>query len=202
MNKNILLIALIFTLLSCKKRIENGRTVIKKKTEIVDENSIPEIDSKKLNKKFPEPLNLKNIKNLEFLTTTSGVVAHSQVESLCKQDEEGFYGFYYLINKEKKHRKIGLLTVYTTDKPENWKFNSENESLSIIELQTDDLKVWDSIAVGISQSKLLNFIGKNFHYKKGSTLYTEIGEYKSSFTISKDTISEILIVKSCNIKRK
>lgn len=202
MNRYLTLILLIFFLISCKKGTEKEATKVENKIEIADEGSVQENNFERVMSEFSDPINLTEIKNLEFLTTTSGVVPHSELESLCKQEKEGFYGFYHLINKDQKYRMIGLLTVYTTDQPENWKLNSKNESLSILELKTNDIKVWDSISIGTDQSKLLDFIGNSFHYKKGSTLYAELGEYKSSFIISKDTISGIRIVKSCKEKSR
>ena len=201
MNRYLILILWSLFIVSCKGKIDNEPIEIKKKIEIIDKKPVQDNDPEIPIKEFSDPINLTEIKNLEFLTTTSGVVSHSELESLCEQNEEGFYGFYYLINKNEKYRIMGLLTVYTTDKAKSWRFTSKNESLSMLELKTHDIKVWDSIAVGIDQSQLLNFIGTNFHYRKGNTLYAELGEYKSSFTISNDTISRIKIVKSCKEKR-
>ncbi|KAA1240784.1 hypothetical protein [Aquimarina sp. RZ0] len=202
MNRYLILILLSLFLVSCKKETKKEPVEIKNKIEVVEKKSVQENNPEIPIREFSDPINLTEIKNLEFLTTTSGVVPHSELESLCKQNEEGFYGFYHLINKNKKYWMMGLLTVYVTDKPESWKFNSKNETLSMLELKTDDIKVWDSISIGISQSKLLDFIGTSFHYKKGSTLYAELGEYKSSFTMSKDTVSGIKIVKSCKEKSR
>ncbi|WP_130287496.1 hypothetical protein [Aquimarina brevivitae] len=202
MKRYLILVLLSFLLVFCKKETEKESIKIENKIETLEANSIEKNNPEIPIRVFADLINLTETKSLEFLTTTSGVVPHSDLESLCKQEKEGFYGFYHLINKDQKYRMIGMLTVYTTDKPESWKFNSKNESLSILELKTDDIKVWDSIAIGTEKSKLLDFIGTSFHYKKGSTLYAELGEYKSSFTISNDTISGIKIVKSCKEKSR
>lgn len=156
-----------------------------------------EINNETIDKEYSQPINISDIKKLDFLMTTSGVLPISKAKFLCNNEKDGFYGFYSLIHKDKK-QLMGLLTVYTTDIAGNWGYDSTNETFSSIELTTSDIKVWDSINVGISKSELLNFIGTNIYAKEDETIHIDLGEYFSSFAISNDTISSIKIIKLCS----
>ncbi|MGQ1788551.1 hypothetical protein [Saccharicrinis sp. GN24d3] len=144
------------------------------------------------NKTLDFPVNLKEIKALDFLTVTSGVVPTSETIKLYRPDTTGFFGGYNLINKN-SNEYIGYLKVYTTDKPEAWRFDSNNEIFCAIELVQQDIAVWDIIKIGLKEDVLIGFIGQNFHYKKGQTIYADFGKYDGTFWITDGKISKLEI---------
>ena len=186
MNKTFIALCSLF--IACKANSE--------RVDQIKENLVETDTKERQEALFAEPINIGAIKQLGFITTTSGVVPIAEAESFCQQQNEGFYGFYHLINKT-NNQMIGVLTIFTTDQPQDWKVTSKRESLFRIKLETNDIQVWDSISVGMNENNLSDFIGDHFHYKKGTTMYAELGDYKSNFTINSDTISRIEITRSC-----
>ncbi|MBN2348530.1 MAG: hypothetical protein JXJ22_06830 [Bacteroidales bacterium] len=148
-------------------------------------------------KKLGIPINLIEIKKLDFLTVTSGVIPISKTDKLCRLDTTGFFGEYTLINKN-TNKIFGNLKVFTTDKPENWRFDNNNEIFSVIELIGKDISLWGELTVGQTESDLKEFIGQNFHYKKGQTIYADFGDYDGTFWINNGVIEKLEIRKICN----
>ena len=191
--RHILNILILITSLSCQIRTDkNDNNMIHSDAKTKSEN----LDSV-TNIKLGVPINLKEIKTLDFLTVTSGVVPNSETNKLCKPDTIGFFGGYNLINKN-TNELIGYLKVFTTDKPETWRFDNNNEIFSAIELTGQDVSVWDSIKIGLIENKLIEFIGQNFHYKKGQTIYADFGDYDGTFWIDKGKISKLEIRNICD----
>ena len=67
-------------------------------------------------------------------------------------------------------------------------------------LYSNEVKIWDSISVGMKEKNLLNFIGNNFNYKKDTIVYAELGDYTATFTILADTINKLKVGKYCKEK--
>ncbi|MFI5220347.1 MAG: hypothetical protein ACHQNT_12755 [Bacteroidia bacterium] len=196
MNK-LLCLTLIFTACGQKQPIPNNTEsdTIKKTPDKVEIFSDTLNEAKEI---FSEPVPLNEIKQLNFLETTSGVAVISETKIFCKPSEAGFFGFYYMFNKTKQPWDyIGILKVHTTDKPEKWRFDTKNEIFVEIELENTDISVWDSIKVGVSEGGLMKFIGDNFHYKKGTIVYAELGDFKANFTIADDKISKLKVGRYC-----
>jgi len=167
-------------------------------TEI--KNEIKTIDTiQKTKSKLSEPVDIVDLKSLEWLTTTSGVVPHSELKNLCVQNDSlGFYGFYFLIDKTVV-RPIETLKIHTSQHNKKWNFDSKKEQFVEINLTSNKITIWDSIKVGLSEEKLKQFIGERFHYKKGTMIYSDLDSYEGIFIIANDTIIELTIKNKCGI---
>ncbi len=191
-----LLLTLSILLVTFLSACNNDKAQIQKQLSTWQESN-ETYDSLKVTKAYlSTPIEIYELKNLNGLTITSGVVSHSDINELCVQgDSSGFYGFYYLIDNS-INKPLGTLKIHTTD--ENWKFDSKHERFAEIILESNRVSVWDSIKVGLSEKKLNDFIGNRFHYKKGTMIYSELDSYEGIFVIQKDTISKITIRNNCN----
>ncbi len=148
--------------------------------------------------KITEPVNIKNIKKMINIATTSGVLPTSESANFCRPTGNGFFGHYQLITKNNsKYPLIGQLIIFTTDKPQEWKFDNNNETFVEIKLVSSDIKVWESISIGSTEKEVLQFIGSNFHYKKENVLYCEIGIYSANFVIIKNKVTQLTVGKYC-----
>ncbi len=149
------------------------------------------------------PVDIKKIKNFPDVFTTSGVVPTKESEKLCKQNSNGFFGRYILVHKQTSAKDpiFGQLIVYVTGSADNWKYDNSNETFAELTLTSSQIKLWDKIKIGTSENELLNFIGENFHYKKGTVIFSEINEYSLQCTILADTINKLTIGKYCREKK-
>ncbi|PTB97261.1 hypothetical protein C9994_03535 [Marivirga lumbricoides] len=145
---------------------------------------------------YDQPLIINEIKSLDNILFTSGIVPHSDTNRFCKPDSSIFFGFYILINKE-LDEQIGTLYIHTTDSPENWRADSKNEKFESIRLFSDDIVIWDSLKVGLSENELKQFVAKQFHYKKGQTIYADFDEFEGFFTIRNDSVVSLEINTKC-----
>ncbi len=164
--------------------------------ENLDEQNT-QVESVKGYVELSDPINIVKIKNIDWLTTTSGVITHSEAKKLCfYNDTIGFHGFYFLIDKS-IGIPFGMLKIYSEDKTGNWNFDNKNDRFVEINLKSNKIAVWDSIRVGLSESDLRKFIGNRFNYTKGSMIYSNLDDYTGVFTILGDTINELTIGLNC-----
>ncbi|MEM7551818.1 MAG: hypothetical protein AAF363_19210 [Bacteroidota bacterium] len=141
---------------------------------------------------FEQPVNLDSIKNLDNIEFTSGVETKT-----CKIETEGFFGFYGFIDMERREPFANLI-VLTTDQPEKWRADSNNEQFVSLELFSRKLIIWDSLRVGLTIAQLNNFINEQFHYKKGQTVYADFDRYEGIFQTRSDTIMSFQIKTKCD----
>ncbi len=152
---------------------------------------------------FPPPLDVQAVITLPFVYYNCTVVNRSKVNPYCRSDTNGFFGSYTLLNTNSGQkvysnpRELGTLISFVPNTPENWKQGKNVESFAEITLLSGDIKVWDSVGVGMNETDLLTFIGTNIYEKKENIISAELGEYSSSFTIDADTVSRIVIGKYC-----
>lgn len=159
-------------------------------------NSVQELDKEK--KQFDSPININELKESSFLTTTSGVLTHSKSEKLCMPPKEGFFRHYQLLDESNGNFNfIGQLNVFVPEGSESWRKDYQHEIFAEIELESGKVKLWDSIRVGKSEKNLRKFIGDNFNYKKGTLIYAELEEYTLSAVILGDTISKLTVGRYC-----
>jgi hypothetical protein len=146
-------------------------------------------------------IDVPNLKNSPYIVTTSGVLPKSETNKFCKIESErkGFFGFYELFDKN-TYDYLGQLKVYTTDKPEKWKLDSENEIFVEIEIISNKIKLNENFGVGISRKKIIEFIGQNSYTLSEDTLETNIGSYIAYFTFKSDTVYWLKIGKYCKNK--
>jgi hypothetical protein len=147
------------------------------------------------------PLDITSLSEVEQLDWNSGV-ANSKNE-YCYNSSDGHYGFYSLIDKRKLKTNnideilVGRILIHRKKSKSVWTEKDTTQKIQRIELRSDILTLWQELKVGLSNEDLLNFIGDNFHYQKGTVLYAELPGYNCNFTILSDTIAEIIIDKKC-----
>jgi len=144
------------------------------------------------NRVFEQPVDLYSIKNFKNTEFTSGVET-----KICDIETEGFFGSYGLIDM-KESKPFANLIVLTTDQPEKWRADSKNEQFVSLELFSEKLIIWDSLRVGLTLVQLNNFIGEQFHYKKGQTVYADFDRYEGIFQARNDTIVSFELKTKCN----
>lgn len=158
----------------------------------------PAMDLASAGSNLGAPLDIDSLESQEWLETTSGVLSDRETKDLCPKNASGHFGRYFLIDRGAQAMPFGELTVHFQSHPAEWRYrNHEDEFVSLM-LRTDRLRIWDTLAVGDQRSKVLVFVGKRFHYDKGSLLYATIGEYGCAFKILGDTIHDLTITKTCS----
>ena len=148
------------------------------------------------------PIDIKLIKHLPNVVTTSGVLPTKESINLCRPNSKGFFGHYFLVHQQSgaKDPIFGELIVYVTGTADKWKYDNNDETFAKLTLTSSRVKLWDKINIGTSEKDLLNFIGKNFHYKKGTIIFAEINEYSLQCTVLADTINKLTVGKFCMTK--
>jgi hypothetical protein len=174
-----------------EKKNSNADTLATNKTSV-------DSDSLQGNKTFGEPIDIKELKGLTFLTVTSGVLPHSESKTFCKPSDHKFFGHYQLIDKsDDKFGFIGQLVVSVPNKAESWTYENDYETFVEIKLESRKIIAWKEIGVGTKETHLKSFIGDNFYYKKGTTIYAELGDYTLNATIFGDTINKLTVGRYC-----
>jgi hypothetical protein len=182
---------LLLILISCQTPTDKEQTKNKTETLVVNEvQPLAELD---------EPIDVFEIKNLDWLTTTSGVASNTKNLKFCDWKEEGFFGFYFLIDQEKKGGPVGRLTVHAKDK-NGWQFDNRTDEFARIELQTNRIKVWDEIGVGSTKSQLLDFLKPYDITTSDSIVKSRLDNYSAEFTIVSDTVNRLIIERNCKEK--
>jgi hypothetical protein len=147
---------------------------------------------------FGEPIDILVLKGQTFLTVTSGVWPHSESKTFCKSSDHRFFGHYQLIDKsDEKFEFIGQLIVSVPNSAEGWTFDNNYETFVEIKLESNKIRIWNELGVGNKETHLIKFIGDNFSYKKGTTIYAELGDYSLNATILGDTINKLTVGKYC-----
>lgn len=202
LKRHYIYLITIFILTACL-------TVDKKESENSDENNFiadslnttvinQYSESFKDEKTFREPIDIIELKRLPFLTVTSGVWPHSESKTFCKPNKHKFFGHYQLIDKsDDKFGFIGQLIVSVPNSAEYWTYENDYETFVEIKLENSKIKIWNDIGVGTEETQLKSFIGDNFHYKKGTMIYAELGDYALNATILGDTINKLTVGKYC-----
>jgi hypothetical protein len=193
MIKNLVVIGLLILGLNCSNKQDQSVNNHSVKDKSFD--SLVNKDDNKHLKLLSDPIGIENIKELSFLEVTSGVVAISESEKLCApSDIKGFFGHYQLINKI-KHTYIGQLIVFAPVEPKNWTYDNNSDMFVKIDLEKEDISVWDSVKVGMNKKDLIDFLGKDVK-KKGDFLIADVNNYESEFTILKGTVKRIKVTRS------
>lgn len=202
LKRHYIYLITIFTLTACltvdKEGSENSAEN-NFKADTIKTNEIElDRDSLKDDNTIGVPIDIFELKGLSFLTVTSGVWPHSESKTFCKPYDHKFFGHYQLIDKsEDKFEFIGQLIVSVPNSSENWTYENDYETFVEIKLENRKIRIWKDIGVGTKEAKLNSFIGDNFHYKKGTMIYAELGDYSLNATILGDTISKLTVGKYC-----
>jgi hypothetical protein len=144
-----------------------------------------------------ETIDINEIKGLDFLTTTSGVIPLSETKFLCKPDAAGFFGFYSLINKH-TNTLFGYLKVYVPESSKAWRFDSDNEYFSSIELVGSDIELLNKFKVGMSEYQLMESLGSSFDRKHEGVVYASFKKYVGSFCIDEARVKKVTVHRFCD----
>lgn len=196
MSNKIYILTLVICF-SCNNKKQSDEVLTENKTQIDTAEKLEAKDS--LKRSYPSPIDIQEFKK-SLNSFTSGVLATQDSKDFCNPDNTKFFGFYFLLGRG-GCGPFGTLTISLPHKPKKWLADDPNEEFEEIKLNTNEVKVWDSVSVGMKEKDLIKFIGSNFHYKKGTTIYTELGDYSASFTIDSDTICKLKIGKYCKNKK-
>lgn len=180
----------ILILFSCNVVTEKEHPKIK--TETTPEHIIK-------NSEVSNPVDVQKVKNLDWVKTTSGIASNTENLKLCNWKEKGFFGFYFLIDRERG--PVGKLTVYAKDDINGWRFDNQTDKFARIELKTNRIKVWDEICVGLSKSQLLGFLEPYDIEASDSIIRARLGNYSTEFVILGDTVNRLMIERNCKEKK-
>lgn len=89
------------------------------------------------------------------------------------------------------------MIVFYPGKAENWKFDTIDEILLELITESQSIKVWNKNLIGISVKELNEFIGQNFHYKKGQTYYADMGDYECIIYFKNELTYKLRIKRKC-----
>lgn len=162
-----------------------------------DKAVVSAIDSTLAGDDLGPPVNIDSLKAKAWLETTSGLLSKKESELFCPKNASGHLGRYFLIDRIEGKGPFGELTVYFSSEPGGWRYLPNTDVFAGLVLRTDRIAIWDSLSVGDPKSKVLDFIGKRFHYKKGAVLVANVGQFLCAFTILGDTIHDLSVTKSC-----
>lgn len=148
---------------------------------------------------FNTPININEVKNLDFVDFTSGISPKSSLNEVCATDT-GYYGSYFLINKSNKNIEqpyFAKLIVHIPEKPKIWRADSKTEQFKRLTLYTNDIVVWDSIFIGLDSTNLFNSFNRyTFTEDNGSVIFN-LHTYWVRFKFNNSSITEIDIEKIC-----
>src|SRR5690606_25622822 len=113
--------------------------------------------------KLPEPFDISRIETTKGFYFTSGVLSRQEHNEYCDNSEIGIYGFYNLIDQNSKleHPVASTIDVYKPGNASNWQASDTGQKVWKIHLNSDVISVWDSIHVGVSREKVVQFGQKN-----------------------------------------
>lgn len=197
-----ILVFVLFSLCfnSCKqdeKKNNLNTDTLLVKSEIVS-NQITE--TTKLEKIFNE-INLNNIK-LKFGGGTSGVLPKAEAKHLYYPNTEGFYGQYFLINRNLKDKKPfqGIAIIYSNSK--DWKFEDANEELIEITTYNKELHIIPNISIGSIKEDAVKLLGKPNLESGDLLVYHDSSNVMLSIIIKDGAVSAIKIGKYSNFNRQ
>ena len=197
-HRNYISIFILLLIQSCSNIRDNesyvdnqNKDTVSKKLTIINDSLNSSSTS------YGPPFELLKVKELCKDYTTTSMVSKKDYKNQCVNNKEGFLGSYNLFIKGYA-RPVGYMIVLCTDDPNHWNYNTKNEDLIEIEINSSKIIAWDSIKVGMKENILINFLNKSFHYKKGTLIYSEIGNYIGEFKINSDTIEKMTIKKNCS----
>lgn len=193
----LFLIVSIFLLFGCTNHENETRLQIDEKVKLQDTSEV-----QKEVRELEPPIDITRLSEIKYLDWNSGVI--NSKKEYCYHSKNSHYGFYSLIDKRKINTNsideiiVGRIVINRKKSKSIWTEKDTTQIIQHIELKSDILTLWQVLKVGLSKHDLLNIIGDNFHYQKGTIIYTEMKGYNCSFSIKSDSISEITIDKRCN----
>lgn len=150
-----------------------------------------------LNSGIAEPFQVSDIEALEF---TSGLTSLSK----CDSSGTGFYGTYFLIDRDLANEPGGpvggTITIHLNKSMSDWKSTDTNQTIWQIHLKTDVISVWDSVTVGMTRSQIEAF-GKEHNglcVKQGEAFYScDFNNFSAVYIFQNDTLKELTVTRKC-----
>jgi hypothetical protein len=157
LKKSLLLISVCLVCTYCTNKVDKESGLTISLTDSIETDKEREI--KKYSTIFEEPFNLDSIKNKYREYTTSTLLSIKQTELFYRQNDNGYYGQYNLIEKSSNgFKRIGMLTVFNNINP--WIFENETDKFTEIICKESGIYVYDSICIGTEIHELMNKLGK------------------------------------------
>lgn len=173
-------------------------TTVKSKKDLegdMDKNQVEEAREMQLG----EPIDIFQLKKLDFISTTSGVLSHTDSKDFCAPTDHQFFGQYFLLDRADEQSEIlGKLIVSVPKRVKVWTYENDYESLVQLELESNKVSLWNKIRVGTSDSELMNFIEPYFSYKKGVFIYAWLGGYALAAEMEGTAVKKLIVTKICN----
>ncbi|HZF99968.1 MAG TPA: hypothetical protein VEY71_03160, partial [Chitinophagales bacterium] len=91
---------------------------------------------------------------------------------------------------------FALLMVYATNELD-WSNASADERFVEVTLKEDNLAVWDSVKVGLSQDELYRMLGGDGWRTEGTSHFRGLGEYGAEFIVIDGVVSQIRVGMYC-----
>ena len=199
----IFFIIILIGIYSCTRssELDHEKKTINKELPATEQDSVnTEVGNLR---KLPPPIIITDLDEIRTLDWNSGVI--NPDTNYCYSIEGGHYGCYYLIDRfhasntrDPSNVLVGEIVIHRMRTDKMWTVNDTTQRFQNITLRSNIIPVWDSIDVGTKKEKLLSFIGKDFHYQKGTILHAEFDGYYGDFTIIDDTIQKIFVSKKCD----
>lgn len=208
--KQLLQIILVFLVLnSCTSCTNDEANKMKsnEEFEIVTDTTISEVINQHKLTELPEPFNVSQLEYTKGLYFTSGVLSKKEQKEYCDNSENGLYGRYNLIsqNTTLEHPLVGTIDIYKPGKMSGWRASDTNQIVWKIHLKSDIISVWDSIHVGLSRDKVIQF-GKTNNglcIKKGDFYYScDFNNFSVLYNFKNDTLTELTVTRNCDKEMK
>ena len=145
------------------------------------------------------PLDLAALKRANRFNVTSGKASLDWVSKwkYCKPVAPGFFGFYYVSDKQAPLKgSFALLMVYAADELD-WSNAQANERFVEITLKEDNLAVWDSVKVGLTKDELYRMTGSDGWSTEGSSHFNKFGDYGAEFIVIDSVVTQIRVGMYC-----
>ncbi len=190
------------TLNACSNQERDKNTIDQSEIETVSNFTISDLVENHKSTELPEPFDIVQIESTKGLSFTSGVLSREDHKEYCDNSESGIFGRYYLIdqNSKLKHPVVGTIDIYKSEKKSNWLASDTNQKVWKIHLKSNVISVWDSIHVGLSRNKVIQFGQSNngLCIKKGDFYYScDFNNFLVVYNFKNDTLTELTVKRNC-----
>lgn len=208
--KHLLQIILVFLILNSCTSCTNDKTnkmMSDEEFKFVPDTTILEVINQYEFTELPEPFDISQLEATKGLYFTSGVLSKKEQKEYCDNSENGLYGRYNLIsqNTNLEHPLVGTIDIYKPGKMSGWKASDTNQIVWKIHLKSDVISVWDSIHVGLSRDKVIQF-GKTNNalcIKKGDFYYScDFNNFSVLYNFKNDILTELTVTRNCDKEMK
>jgi hypothetical protein len=157
-------------------------------------------------KHFPCPIKFSALRNIKHLDWTASVVAANG--TFGDNSKTGFYGTYNLLDHSRRSTEneelifAGEITIYKEKNNIPWGSDDTTQQFRHLKINSSILPIWDSLYVGSSKTKLINFLNNQEYSLSDSLVKVILGEYNCEFTLLNNQIKCIEITYQKKIQDK